>query len=181
MVVGEPFAELLLVGGRSNSLGRSAEVVDSVLADPPRLRELLDCVHHDDAWVRMRAADAVEKVVGADPRRLRPHVEELLTTWTRSDQASVQWHLAQVLRQVDLTDDQRRRAVAWLAEQVATVEVDWIVAVEVVRTLVAFVQAGTADATSVAGLVEVQRGHRSASVRRKADGFLVQLRGSAER
>jgi len=177
VVVPEPFAEVLRVGGRSNALGRTAEVVDAVLADPARLRELLDRVHDDDAWVRMRAVDAVEKVCRADPGRLDPHVEELLTTWTTSDQASVQWHLAQLLRQVPLTRAQQERAVAWLEARVATTEVDWIVAVEVLRTLVAFVPSGAVDADVVAGLAEAQRDHRSASVRRKADGFLEQLRG----
>ena len=51
----EPFADVLRVGGGSNALGRAGEVVDAVLRDPGRLRELLDCVGDDDAWVRMRA------------------------------------------------------------------------------------------------------------------------------
>ncbi|ROR90349.1 hypothetical protein [Nocardioides aurantiacus] len=170
------FSQVLQVGGRSNSLGRTAEVVDAVVAEPVRLRELLDCVHDQDAWVRMRAVDAVEKVCRVDPGRVAPYVEELLTTWTTSDQASVQWHLAQVLRQVRLTPAQQERAIAWLAARVVTTDADWIVAVETMRTLLVLVDAGVVPADVVAGLVEVQRGHHSASVRRKADQFLEQLR-----
>lgn len=172
----DAFAELLQVGGRSNSLGRAAEVVDAVVADPARLRELLDCVHDEDAWVRMRAVDAVEKVCRVDPSLLDPFVDELLTTWTTRDQASVQWHLAQVLRQVSLSGEQHDRAVSWLVARVATTHVDWIVAVEVLRTLLGFASSGALDVEVVAGLVEVQRGHRSASVRRKADVFSARLR-----
>ena len=178
---GEAFADLLRVGGRSNALGRAGEVVDAVLHHPRRLRELLDCVRDDDAWVRMRAVDSVEKVCRADPDRLQPHVEELLTTWTTSGQASVQWHLAQVLAQVRLTPEQQQRAVVWLRERVATTEVDWIVAAESLKTLVLFVDRGLVPAAEVAALAEVQCDHRSASVRRKADGLVTRLRGTAER
>lgn len=173
----DQLADLLQVGGRSNSLGRTAEVVDVVVADPARMRELLDCVQDEDAWVRMRAVDAVEKVCRVDPGRVAAYVEELLTTWTTSDQASVQWHLAQVLRQVELSPEQQERAIAWLVARVATTDVDWIVATEVLRTLVGFASSGATGADVVAGLAEVQRGHRSASVRRKADRFLEHLQG----
>lgn len=170
---------MLRAGGRSNSLGRAGEVVGTVLQDPRRLRELLDCVGDDDAWVRMRAVDSVEKICHADPGRLRPHVEELLTKWAGSGQASVQWHLAQVLRHVDLTPSQQERAVAWLVERVATTEVDWIVAAESLKTLVSFVEQGVVAAAEVAALAEVQRDHRSASVRRKAESLVTRLRGPA--
>lgn len=177
----EAFADVLRAGGPTNALGRTGEVVEAVLAAPDRLRELLDCVLDEDAWVRMRAVDAVEKVCRADPARLQPYVEELLGTWTLSPQASVQWHLAQVMSQVRLTHDQQSRAVRWLVDRVSTTDVDWIVAAEVMRTLLALVDAGAVDADRVAPLVEVQQGHRSASVRRKADGFLALLRGTPGR
>lgn len=171
----ESFAEVLQVGGRSNSLGRTGEVVEAVLAEPSRVRELLDCAYADDAWVRMRAVDGLEKVCRHDPALVEPLVPELLDRLTASEQASVQWHLAQVLGQVRLAPGDRDRAVAWLLARVATTDVDWIAAVESMRTLVGMVAAGHLDVARVALLVEVQRSHRSASVRRKAAGFAEEL------
>lgn len=171
----EPFAEVLAAGGHTNSLGRSGEVLGLLRADPARLDELFACIAHDDAWVRMRAVDTFEKLVRGDPALGGPYVGRVLDELTRSDQPSVQWHVAQLLGLVALTAAQRREAVGWLTARVATTEVDWIVAAQSMATLVAFVGAGHVPAGDVVPLLEVQTGHRSASVRRKAFAFLDQL------
>lgn len=122
----EAFADVLAVGGRSNSPGRSAEVATAVLADPGRVRELLDCAYDEDARVRMRAMDVLEKVGRQDPAVVEPLVEEMLPRLTGSEQASVQWHLAQLLRVVRLTGAQQQTSLPWLRSRVATPDADWI-------------------------------------------------------
>ena len=125
----EPFAEVLAEGGRSNSLGRAGEVVAAVLADRGRLDELWACTGHGDAHVRMRAIDSFEKVVREQPAWADPYVPRMLEDLAGSGQASIQWHLAQLLPQVRLDEDQRTRAIAWLRARLATTDVDWIVSV----------------------------------------------------
>lgn len=174
----EPFAEVLRAGGHTNSLGRSAEVLDAVRADGSRLEELFACIADDDAWVRMRAVDGFEKLVREDPSRGGPYVGRVLDELTRSDQASVQWHVAQLLDLLALTDAERARGIAWLRARVATTDVDWIVAAQSMATLVALARDGHLGAEELAPLLEVQTHHHSASVRRKAAAFLDAL-GSA--
>ena len=58
----ERLADMLAVGGHANSLGLGSEVVELVLKDKPRLDELYNCLFNADSWVRMRAADALEKI-----------------------------------------------------------------------------------------------------------------------
>lgn len=50
-----------LSGGGRGSIGRSNEVVTEVLARPANFRHVFAGLTSDDAVVRMRAADAVEK------------------------------------------------------------------------------------------------------------------------
>lgn len=57
----ETFSDILAVGGKSNSLGRTDEVIGIVLSDKQRLNRLYACVFNDDAWIRMRAIDAIMK------------------------------------------------------------------------------------------------------------------------
>ncbi len=67
-----------LTGGPKRELRNSA-VIDAVLADPARVEELFACVVDDDAHVRMRAADAVEKAGRAQPSIVAPLTDRILT------------------------------------------------------------------------------------------------------
>lgn len=171
----EDFASALLVGGKSNSLGRAEEVVTLVLHDNARLEELYACLSHQDAWVRMRAADALEKICRQRPDWLLPYVDRLQTDFSDHPQASVQWHLAQIYRQVELTSSQKRHTIKWLQTVLSDTGVDWIVAANAMRTLVLFTQDGSAPKDMTVKLLELQRTHASKTVVRKADAFLREL------
>lgn len=167
------------MGGHRNSLGRAGEVLELLRADGSRTDELFACIAAGDAWVRMRAVDTFEKLVRERPERGRPYVTRIIDELTRSDQPSVQWHVAQLLAVLDLTPVQRSAAVAWLSARLATTEVDWIVAAHAMTTLVDLRRRGLVGASDVVPLLEVQRAHRSPSVRRKAHRLLDEARGPA--
>ena len=73
----EPFS-LMLQGGDRRSIGNSNRVADIVLGQPDRLVELIECLWNGDSIVRMRAADAAEKVSAKRPALLAPFKAQLL-------------------------------------------------------------------------------------------------------
>ncbi|GAB2479612.1 hypothetical protein [Jatrophihabitans fulvus] len=117
-----------LAGGHPNSLGRTGEVVDRVLADGTLLDELFATISSDDAVVRMRVGDALEKICRERPDWFVPRVTRILDELGPIEQPSVQWHVAQLLDHLrnDLTDHERERATALLQHNLAT-SPDWIV------------------------------------------------------
>ncbi|MDQ2964496.1 MAG: hypothetical protein M3R57_01395, partial [Chloroflexota bacterium] len=123
----EPFADMLK-GGHPNSLGRTEEVVCTVLADHARLEELFATMVNPDAVVRMRVGDALEKICREQPSWFMAHVDRLLGDLGQIEQPSVQWHVAQVLQHLrsDLSDDQAQQATELLRRNLAT-STDWIV------------------------------------------------------
>jgi hypothetical protein len=125
--VSEPFAEMLK-GGHPNSLGRTEEVVDIVLADRGQLEELLATIADPDEVVRMRVGDALEKVCRKRPDWFVTYVDQLLGGLAEIEQPSVQWHVAQMLQHLrsELADDQVRQATALLQRNL-TRSTDWIV------------------------------------------------------
>lgn len=169
------FLEMLEVGGKSNSLGRVNEVIELVLGDRFRLEELYGCLFAEDAWVRMRAADALEKVCRVHPDWLQPYIDRFSEDLATSTQASIQWHLAQIYEQVDLTPEQKRFAIDWLKRLLSTKEVDWIVAANAMDTLVKFTRDGAFAADEMVALLKVQQGHKSKAVVRRADKLLGEL------
>ncbi len=174
--VAEPFATVLEAGGHANSLGRSGEVVAVVLADRSQLDELYACLFDDDAWVRMRAADALEKVCREHPRWFRPYLPRLLEEMARIEQPTVQWHLAQMLGEIELTDAETRRAIEILTGFLERSDVDWIVAANAMRTLALFWERGDLDRGELDRLLDRQLSHRSKSVVRLASRLLASER-----
>ncbi len=164
----DSYESILAVGGKTNSLGRASEVIESVYSDPSRLEELFDCVFADDAWVRMRAIDSFEKMLRHKPEWAEPYMGRIFDDLTKSAQPSIQWHLAQIFAEVQLSKEQEKHAVLWLKHNIQTTDVDWIVSVNIMKALLHFQQKGLIEAGEVKRLFKVQEGHKSKSVRKKA-------------
>ena len=106
----------VLAGGDRRSLGRANSVVAQVLRKPQLFSELLQCLWNDDAVIRMRAADAAEKISLEKPELLRPFKAEILGLADESQQQEVQWHMALMIPRLQLTGLERRRAADRLKE-----------------------------------------------------------------
>ena len=171
----EQFSEMLVVGGKSNSLGRAQEVIDLVLADQSRLDELYNCLFADDAWARMRAADAFEKVCRQHPEWLLPYVDRFPSELAISTQPSIQWHLAQIYGQLSLTDEQEKDAVDWLTRLVSTKDVDWIVAANAMDTLAKFARNGSFSKAQLISLLKIQQQHKSNAVIKRSTKLLTEF------
>lgn len=102
-----------LAGGDRRTLGRTAEVAAQVLAQPAWIDRLFDGLAEDDAVIRGRAADTLEKVSAARADLIQPYKEELLTQVAAIDDWVVRAHVCQMLPRLGgLTPAERRRALA---------------------------------------------------------------------
>ena len=82
------------------------------LQQPDRFAELIECLWSGDPLVRMRAADAAEKVSAKRPALLAPFQTELLALANETAQAEIRWHLAQMIPRLPLGKRERVRAAA---------------------------------------------------------------------
>ena len=114
----EPF-NLMLQGGDRRSIGKSNRVATITLERPDRLDELMQCVLNGDTIVRMRAADAAEKISAKRPELLTPFKLELLELADEVTQKEVRWHLALMIPRLHLERCERARAVATLYRYLA--------------------------------------------------------------
>ncbi len=102
----------VLKGGDRRSIGRSNQVVKIVHRRPALFPVLIDGMHHADELVRMRAADAVEKLTVTNPDWLRPFRVQLIKLAERTKQRELRWHLAQILPRLELSRRDRVILVA---------------------------------------------------------------------
>ena len=168
----ETFTDMLAVGGKSNSLGEVNEVIELVLDDRVRLEELYMCLFDEDAWIRMRAADALEKICRVHPAWIEPYIDRMQADLSDSQQASIQWHLAQIYQQVNLTAAQKQHALSWLTKLLSSNKIDWIVAANSMKTLAYFMQKGDYPKEAMIRLLTLQLHHKSSAVVKKASKFM---------
>jgi hypothetical protein len=100
-----------LSGGDRRSIGRSPEVVVDVLSDPSKFDALFSAMSDSDPLIRMRAADATEKITAQRPEYLRPYKQQLLEQIAAMEQQEIRWHVAQMLPRVRWTETERQRLV----------------------------------------------------------------------
>jgi hypothetical protein len=103
-----------LEGGDRRSIGRSNEVAALVLRERRRFPELIGFLWSDDPVVRMRAADAAEKISAQKPNLLSPFKAELLGLLLEAEQRELRWHLALMIPRLTLTKKERHRAAEGL-------------------------------------------------------------------
>ena len=106
----------LLGGGDRRSVGRADEVAAIVSHRLNLFPELMTGMWSDDPVLRMRAADAAEKVSRKNPELLKPYKAELLGLMAEADQQELRWHLAAMVPRLPLNARERQRAAASLED-----------------------------------------------------------------
>ena len=100
-----------LRGGNLRSVGRSNQVVAEVLKHPALFAQLFHGMLHEDPVIRMRCADAVEKISARHPEWLQSHKKDLLWRVASIEQKEVRWHVAQMIPRLKLNPTERFGAV----------------------------------------------------------------------
>ena len=120
--------EDMLTGGHPNSLGRTVEVVDIILADPGRFSDLYACYSSKDEVVRLRVSNAMRRVQAEKPELLIPYIDRLISQIGNLNQPSAQWTLPKLFEAAlpQMSDAQKKGALAIVMRNLAEHD-DWIV------------------------------------------------------
>ena len=104
----------LLTGGDKRTIGRADHVVEMVCSDPGLFPELMAGLWSEDVLVRMRAADAAEKVTRKNRDLLRPYKKELLGLMGQAGEPGLRWHLAVMVPRLSLNATERQLVASLL-------------------------------------------------------------------
>lgn len=109
-----------LKGGGLCSIGRAEEVIEDILKNPSLFAKIFEGMLHDDPRVRMRSADALEKVSSKHPEYLQPFKTRLINEISRIQQQEVRWHVAQMFSYLELTKTERDEIIQVLFSYIKT-------------------------------------------------------------
>jgi len=106
--------------GDLRTTNASNEVVKQVLGKPELFNELFLGLTNDNPGIRMRSADALEKISLKKPVLLQPFKKQLLEIGKNSTQQEVQWHIAQMLAYLEFTPKEREEVIKILNHYLGT-------------------------------------------------------------
>jgi hypothetical protein len=104
----------LLAGGDRRTIGLSDKVAAMVSQDLKLFPNLIAGLWSEDPLVRIRSADATEKVTRNNHRLLRPYRKELLGLMNETMQQELRWHLAVMVPRLPLSGKERQIAASLL-------------------------------------------------------------------
>jgi hypothetical protein len=107
----------LLQGGDRRTIGRSDQVAAIVSKNEGLFPKLIAGLWSEDPRVRMRAADATEKVTRKHRELLQPYKKELLGLMAEAKEQELQWHLAVMVPRLLLNQGAAARLI--LVEQLS--------------------------------------------------------------
>ncbi len=106
----------ILRGGDRRSIGKVGEIVTAVRKKPDLFNDLVTGLFDEDPVVRMRAADAIEKISSDNPEFLRPFKRRLLRLAEATPQQEMRWHMAQMIPRLKLTPKETVTATEFFFE-----------------------------------------------------------------
>jgi hypothetical protein len=106
-----------LKGGDRRSIVKSNDVVARVLNDPTLFDVLVSGMLLRDPLLRMRCADAAEKITAIHPEYLVPYKSLLLKSLSKIEQQEMQWHVAPMLVRLPLSAREQKAVVDILLAQ----------------------------------------------------------------
>jgi hypothetical protein len=83
--------------------------VDAAIDQPWLISGLVQMLYHPHSVVRIRAADALEKIQHLKPQAIAPFQTELLKVAEDTTEQELRWHLAQILPRIPASATKRRK------------------------------------------------------------------------
>jgi hypothetical protein len=106
----------MLMGGDRRSIGRADEAADLAGRRPKQVAQRIECLWDPDALLRIRAADAAEKLSRDKAVLLQPFKAPLPGLLAEATQQEVRWHLALIIPRLQLTRSECRRVAGILRQ-----------------------------------------------------------------
>lgn len=167
-----------LRGGDRRSIGAVPQVVARVLANPSLFAVVFDGISDPDPLVRMRCADAVEKITVLHPEYLGRYAKRVIELAEAAQQQELRWHLAQLLSRLKLNQRERRRVARTMSAYLT--DVSKIVKTCAMQTLADIAAEDPELRSPIVQRLQQLTGTGSPAMRARGRKLLARLAGGAD-
>ena len=103
-----------LRGGDLRSIGRANEVAQEIEDNPALFESVFEGLADDDAVIRMRSADVIEKASQIKPELLSGYIQQVISILATATQQEVCWHMAQVAPRLKCNESEENEIIGSL-------------------------------------------------------------------
>ena len=165
-----------LSGQDLRSIGKADEVAKEVISNPALFNDVFYAMKNGNPVIRMRAADAAEKVSRKNPLLLAPYKKELINDMADIEQQEVRWHVALMFSYLQLDAQQKALVMDKLVSWIETSK-SRIVQVNSLQALFSLGRHDMAYANMIKSVLEKANNSGSPAVAARCKKLLKQLRG----
>ncbi|MCP4612500.1 MAG: hypothetical protein GY845_27695 [Planctomycetes bacterium] len=164
-----------LKGGDLRSIGKADEVARQIGNNPKLFDEIFQGIFATDPIIKMRAADAIEKVSQKYPQLLKKHKNKILNNLVNFEQQEVKWHIALMVSYLELTTIESEKVFVELSKW-ANNDKSKIVRVNSMQALADISMVKNNIKTKTVALIKEQMGTGTPSLMSRGRKLLKQLK-----
>ena len=163
-----------LRGGDRRSIGRANEVAQEIEENPALFGAVFGGLYDGDPVVRMRSADAIEKVTENKPELLSGYTAQVIAILVSAVQQEVCWHMAQITPRLECSADEENEIIGALQRYLS--HKSKIVQVSAMESLTIFAERNRALSDEVTAIIKVQMANGSPAVQSRGRKLLRRLK-----
>ena len=165
----------MLEGGDTRSIGKVPDVIRLVGDDPVKFSELLEGIYSPDEVVRLRSADAIEKISRRRPGLLQAKKKELIKYIGTYEHPEVFWQLSVALSYLELTKKELPGIISKLIEWLNGDKMNQFAKVNCMQALANIAEKNPWFKKEVAGIIEEQMEKGKAAIKARGRILLKKL------
>lgn len=165
----------LLKGKDLRSIGNANKIVNDIEKNPDLFKEIFNGIKNEDPVIRMRAADAVEKITKKHKEFLIPYKNEIIENISEIEQQEVRWHIALIFSYLDLNENEKeiviQKLYSWIKDSDSV-----IVKVNSLQALFDITKNDLKYKNKVKILLEENLNNKSSAIKARCKKLLSQLK-----
>ncbi len=162
-----------LRGGDLRSIGRANEIVHEIQENPTLFESVFKGLTHNDAVIKMRSADIVEKVTKDNPALLSGYTQQIISILKKEKQQEVCWHMAQIAPRLECNKSEENNLIDLLKN--CLLHKSKIVQVSAMESLVKLAEKNVSLKNDIADVIKKQMKNGSPAVKARGRKLMQRI------
>ncbi len=162
-----------LRGGDLRTIGCANEIVHEIQENPALFESVFRGLTDNDAAIKMRSADIVEKVTRDNPALLSGYTQQIISILKKEKQQEVCWHMAQIAPRLECNKSEKNKLIDLLKN--CLLHKSKIVQVSAMESLVKLAEKNVSPKNDITDVIKKQMENGSPAVKARGRNLMQRI------